>query len=552
MAAAVQPLSLLRAPDGPAPLSPDQLYWRTFKNQLLLPSPHNTAVTSITVPDYNPNGAQSDTFAVTSGGRVQLYSIKTRKLVKTIARFGVDDTARSGTLRRDGRILLAGGDSGVVQAFDTSSRAILRQWRGEHGHKLPVHVVRWSPTVLTDLMSVSDDRTVRVWDLTEDVAKWIGSGHADYVRTGCYLPGQEGMVVSGSYDQTVRLWDTRQPAAGRAALTFKHSAPVEHVLAMSSSMVASASSNEVSILNFTAGKVQHVVKSHQKTVTDLVLAENGTRLVTGGLDGHVKVHDTTSWEVITGFKYPAPVLSLSVVGSGSGVQREDRHLAVGLQTGLLSIRTRLVGSEKTKAREKEKKMQALIAGTADDYDRKQKKKDMRQGIRMRDRGKDFRGEGIDIIIEGNDPNRPKRLAPWQRDLRKGKYGLALDRVLEPKGDEGKSVHEQVLTLITALRHRSALRTALADRTPNQLTPILQWCLKFVAHPRDLDLVHDILLLLLDLYSANIGTIYSDEESADWAGVYSLLKQIGKRVKRGLEQAQIAHNTIGVLELLESG
>lgn len=550
MAAEVQPLPPVRAPPGPAPLTADQAYWRTFKNQLLLPSPHNAGITSIAHPDANPTGAQADTFAVTSGSRVQIYNTKTRKLVKTISRFGVDDTARSGVLRRDGRILLAGGDSGIVQAFDTSSRAILRQWRGQHAHKQAVHVVRWNPTVLTELMSASDDRTVRVWDLTEDEAKWTGVGHEDYVRCGCYLPGQDGIVVTGSYDQTVRVWDTRQPSNNRPSMTFRHAAPVEDILPLSISMIASAAGNEVTILNLVAGKAEHVIRSHQKAVTSLAVAQGGARLLTGGLDGHVKVHNTTSWEVVAAFKYPSPILSLAIVASGQQAEREDRHLAVGLQTGLLSLRTRLAGTEKVRAKEKAKKMEALIAGEADEYERKQKKKDMRQGIRARDRGKDFRGEGADIAITGNDRSRQKKLRPWQRSLRTGKYALALDQVLEPEGEGGVNT-EDVLTLLTALRHRSALRTALASRSAEQLVPILRWVLKHINHARHVNLTYDLVLLLLDLYSMKLAE-WQESEDEDGKEVQRLVMRIQRRVRYAADMASQAQSTLGVLEMLEVG
>ncbi|KAK5719075.1 U3 small nucleolar RNA-associated protein 15 [Elasticomyces elasticus] len=545
MAAEVQPLPQLRAAPGPAPLTADQAYWKTFKNQLLLPSPHNSGITSITIPDHNPTGAQTDTFAVTSGGRVQIYNGKTRKLGKTISRFGVDDTARSGVLRRDGRILLAGGDSGVVQAFDTGSRAILRQWRGEHAHKQAVHVVRWNPSVLTDLMSASDDRTVRVWDLTDDVAKWTGVGHEDYVRSACYLPGQDGMIATGSYDQTVRLWDTRQPGNNRPALSFKHAAPVEDVIPLSSSVLASAAGNEVTVLDLIAGKASHILRSHQKNITSLTTGQNGTRLLSGGLDGHVKVHNTTSWEVVAGFKYPSPILSLAVIPTGS--QAEDRHLAVGLQTGLLSIRTRLAGTEKVKAKEKSKRMDALIAGTSDAFERTQKKKDMRQGIRARDRGKDFRGEGADIIITGNDRVRTKKLRPWQRNLREGKYALALDQVLGAEGFH----NQDMLTLLTALRHRSALRSALANRTPETLLPILQWVVKYVNHARYVTLVYDVVLLLLDMYSLKLEE-WLETEDSEAKDVRNLVRRLGRRVRKGADYAGQAHGTLAMLGLIEGG
>lgn len=552
MAAQVKPLAPLLAAAGPAPPTVDQAYWKAFKTQLLLPSPHNAAITSITTPDFNPNGAQADTFAVTSGSRVLIYSSKTRKLVKTISRFGVDDVARSGVLRRDGRILLAGGDSGVVQAFDTGSRAILRQWRGESAHKQPVHVVRWSPTVLTDLLSASDDRTVRVWDLTDDVAKWTGVGHEDYVRSACYLPGHDNMVLSGSYDQTVRVWDTRQPGSGRSAMTFKHAAPIERLLPLSTSRIAAAAGNEVSILDLTAGKVEHKIRSHQKTVTSLATAQHHTRILTAGLDGHVKVHNTTNWEVMAGFKYSSQILSLAVVGLGLDAAREDRHLTVGLQTGLLSIRTRIAGAEKAKEKEKAKKMDALIAGEADEYERRQKKKDLRSGIIARDRGKDYRGEGADIIIVGDDRSRPKKLQPWQTSLRRGKYAFALDQVLRPFGGASKEFNNpDVLSLLTALRHRSALRLALSDRPPSRLLPLLQWVLKYLPYPQHLGLIYDTLLLLLDLYGHKMGA-WKDGDEEGGEEVERVVQSVRKKVKHVVEQAQSAQEVEGMLEMIAAG
>ncbi|KAF7192884.1 U3 small nucleolar RNA-associated protein 15 [Pseudocercospora fuligena] len=554
MAAEVAPLPIVRSAPGPAPQTADTTYWKGFKNQLLLPSPHNAGVTSITVPDANPTGAQADTFAITSGSRVQTYSTKTRKLVKTISRFGVDDTARSGVLRRDGRILLAGGDSGTIQAFDTGSRAILRQWNGEHAHKLPVHVVRWSPSVLTDLMSCSDDRTVRVWDLTEDVAKWTGIGHEDYVRSGAYLPGQgANVVVSGSYDQTVRIWDTRQGGAGnRASLTFKLPAPIEDLLPLSSSSIATAAGNEVSIVNLVAGKAEHVIQSHQKTVTALSTAQNGARVLTAGLDGHVKIHNTVSWEVVAAFKYPSPILSLAVISSASGndAERDDRHLAVGLQNGLLSLRTRLAGTEKIKAREREKKMEALVAGTADEYERKQKKKDMRQGIRARDRGKDYKGEGADIVITGNDRPRQKKLMPWQRSLRQGKYAEAVDQVLPP-GNWKQFNRDDLITLLVTLRHRSASRAALSGRTPERLLPMLGFIHRYIQYPAHVSVLYDVLLLLLDLYSHKFGDWQSSDDD-DEKAVVTLVHQIKGRVRQATDWASASHRTLGMIELLESG
>lgn len=76
------------------------------------------------VTDISFSLAAPHRYAVTSGTRVQVYSPRTNRVVKTIARF--KETARAGTLRQDGKLVLAGDDAGLVQVFDVNSRAILR------------------------------------------------------------------------------------------------------------------------------------------------------------------------------------------------------------------------------------------------------------------------------------------------------------------------------------------------------------------------------------------------------------------------------------------
>src|ERR1700733_1287445 len=396
MAAEVQPIVQLKLPSRPSSLTPEQTYWRTFKSPLAFPSPTSHAVTHIAQPSVNPRAAQTspDTFIVTTGARVQIFSHRTRKLLKTITRF--DDIAHSGEIRYDGRVLVAGDETGAIQVFDVNSRAILKTWKE---CKQPVWTTKWSPTGTTSLMSCCDDATVRLWDLPSQESVTVFRGHHDYVRCGEFMPGQAGnLVVSGSYDQTIRLWDARIPE--RAVMTFRHVAAVESVLSMpSGTTILASADNQIAVLDVIAGRSLHMIKNHQKTVTALSLASNGSRLVSGGLDGHMKVFETTGWNVVEGSKYPSPILSLAVITSGAA--KEDKHIAVGMASGVLSIKTRLSGVQKAKERERQKEMEALLTGTIDEHDKKLAKKRPR-GWEKRFRGRDSTDEGIDMIVDGND------------------------------------------------------------------------------------------------------------------------------------------------------
>ncbi|CAN9292933.1 unnamed protein product [Alternaria sp. RS040] len=534
MAAEVQLLQPLKLPKGPSTPTSEQKYWNSFASELRLdPSQHSSPVTHISIPPSQPANALSaaqDLFAVTTGSRVQIFSSKSRKVVKTISRFGVDDIAHSGNIRRDGRILVAGGDTGVIQAFDVKSRAILKTWKE---HKQPVWVTQWNPTDLTGLMSCSDDRTVRLWDLPSEKSVMKFDGHQDYVRSGTFMPAQSGLLVSGSYDQTVRLWDSR--VGGKAVMVFKHAAPVETVLPMpSGTAVLAAADNVISVLDIVAAKPIHMLRNHQKTVTALSLANNGERLLSGALDGHVKVFETTGWNVVGGMKYPSPVLSLSVIPN----QKEDRHIAVGMQSGLLSIKTHLSGEQKVQAREREKEMKALMEGKIEEYDRSKKRK-RGKGWEKRIRGKDFTGESADIVIEGNARGKITAGQPWAHALRKGMYSQALDMVLESKDANARS---QSLTLLTALRHRSTLRTALSNRDSVTLQPILRWCIKNISDYRITRLTTDVALVVLDLYADQLGR---SEEVDD------LIMALMQRVKVTVEASQDAWKVRGMLDMLVS-
>lgn len=427
--------------------------------------------------------------------------------------------------------MVAGDESGKIQVFDVKSRAILKTWEE---HKQPVWTTKFSPTELTTLMSASDDRTVRLWDLPSGQSTTKFVGHADYVRSGAFLPGSmSNLIVTGSYDETVKLWDPRTP--NKAVMTFKHAAPVETVLPMpSGTTVLASSDNQISILDLVAGKPLRLLKNHQKTVTSLCLASNSTRLVSGGLDGHVKIFETAGWNVVAGSKFPSPILAVNVISAGAN--REDKHLVVGMSSGVLSIRTRLSGQQKVKERERALEMQALIDGTLEEHDKKTKKRT--GGEEKKRRGLDFVGEGVDIIIEGDSNKKRKGESAWENKLRNGKYAEALDLALEQKLQP-----VMILTVFVALRHRSAMRAALEGRDATTVQPVFKWVNRHIIDPRYVGICVDVALLLLDLYSEHMGHSRELESS---------IRFLHRRVRTEVDRSQQACSTAGMLDMLRAG
>lgn len=98
--------------------SPESRYWRQFKHPVFVKE--YAPVTSV---HFSP--AKPHRYAVTAATRVQLYAPRTQKVTKTISRF--KDVARSGSIRADGKLLVAGDDTGLIQASACFSKKMKRK-----------------------------------------------------------------------------------------------------------------------------------------------------------------------------------------------------------------------------------------------------------------------------------------------------------------------------------------------------------------------------------------------------------------------------------------
>lgn len=527
MAAPVQRLQPTKLPSLPSSTTPEQRYWRSFSSPLLIHEYSN--ITSIHFSPHAPHD-----FAVTSASLIKIFSSKTRAVSKTISRF--KDTAYAGQIRRDGKVLAAADNGGVVQVFDLASRAVLRTWAGEH--KAAVQALRWNPRELTGLVTGGDDTTVRIWDLPARESVATFKGHEDYVRSVAYLPvggaagSTGGLVVSGSYDTTARIWDPR--AGGRASMTFRHDTAVEDVLAMpGGTTLLVATGNMVRVWDVVAAKEIAVLSNHQKTVTCLAQTMGGEkrRVLTGALDGHVKIYDTASWDVVHGVKYPAPVLSLAV-------SPDEKHLAVGMVGGLLSIRTRRSGGQKDVVKEKERAMDLIMKGL--DPRAVDKAKKARSGNQERKlKGLNYKGEEEEHIIDAA-PKKAKKERVFEADLRKGRYADALDRVLGPAG---RGEPTMVLTVVKELVYRNAVGKALANRDEEGLRPVVEWCVRCVGDPRMVGVVGEVVEKVLDLYSHALG------QSAEFD---KLVGRLTVRINNEVENARQAQRAVGMLGMLVAG
>ncbi|CAK0783260.1 hypothetical protein CVIRNUC_006459 [Coccomyxa viridis] len=446
-------------------------YWRRFRAPDV--SQQVGAVTSI---DFSPLYPYN--YAVTSSTRVIIFDARNRHPLTTLSRF--KDKAYSGTFRSDGRLLVAGGETGHVQVFDPQKQTLLRQLRG---HQRPVHTTRFAPDKM-HVLSGSDDATVRWWDITAGEQLFRLDGHTDYIRSSACSPSSPDTWATGSYDHTCKVWDVRSQ---QCTMTLEHGAPVEATAFLpGGSLLATAGGTEIRIWNLLAGgQLLARMANHQKTVTSLCSANSAgpaatsaPRLLSGSLDGHVKVYELDSFKVTHATKYPGPILSVAISPNAAllAVGLADGHLYVRRHTHNKGAVPGLPGAP-TKVRTP---FQRRL--TAANY-------------RYFMRGGNEKAAPGDVRVQPPDQ---KKLAPYDQMLRRFEYRAALDAALKTEQVE------VVANVLEELAARSGLGAALGGRDAQQLVPLLAHLQKHIVDPRHANLFIGILNRVLDAYGPALG------------------------------------------------
>ncbi|KAK3098153.1 hypothetical protein FSP39_016684 [Pinctada imbricata] len=400
-------------------------------------------------------------FAVTNSSRVQVYSPKSLQIIKTISRF--KEVAHCGSFRDDGRLLVAGGDEGVVRLFDWDKNSLLRVFKGHIGS---VHVTRFLRDRVR-IFSGSDDNSISVWDIPSEKEVISYREHEDYVRCGVSSSASSDIILTGSYDHTVKMYDTRAPDS---VMTVRHGHPVESVLMFpNGGIFLSAGGNVVKVWDaLGGGRLLTTLYGHHKTVTCLNFCSNYQRLLTGSVDRHVKIYDVSTYQMVHTLDIPGSVLS-------AAVSPDDSLLVVGTVEGLLSIQKRKVPEDLVRKRKK---------GPSFTYSLK---------------GKTYTPHKSDHVVEHK---RREQLTKYDKFFRKFNYSRALDASLDIRV---RSMHPEVtVSVIQELIKRDGIRSALAGRDEKSLTIIVRFIQKNIGNPRLMPILVDVTNLLLEIYSCQIG------------------------------------------------
>lgn len=457
-------------------------YWKSFsstKEDLLQSSP--------SCIHFNP--VDNSSYIVTGSTKVSLYDTLSDKVVRAYSRF--NDDAFSAKFRKDGKLIVAGDKSSNVKVFDVQSKALLREMKN---HTAAVRATTWASDGLR-IFSGSDDKRAICWDLaTEQMLFSTKSHHTDYVRSLDANPVSADIFVTGAYDHTVKMWDCRQSENHGApvhSMLLDH--PVEYTMfTPSGTMLLTASGSEVRVYDIiSGGKLLHTFNNHQKYVTSLCLDGTSSRVLSAGLDGHVKVYSLQTLQVVHGMKFGSPLVSIAMPS-------DNKKLVVGFVNGTVMARTRredgvldLAGTGITSgllaqhAAQQQQNRHFKGAGMVHSYG---------QGQGSETNSSAGQGEDAAAVLT----ERTARLQPYERLLKKFNYQAALDAALKTRNPV------VVLTVLEELCRRNGLSIALSGRDETSLEPIVSFSARYVNHPKYNKLVIQVVQKMLDLYASVLG------------------------------------------------
>lgn len=312
------------------------------------------------------------------------------------------------------------------------------------------------------ICSFSDDKSVKIWDIPTEKDINTYTGHTDYVRAGATCSAAPDIVLSGGYDNIVKMYDTRMETE---IASVNHGSPVESLLFLpSGGIFLSAGGTEIKIWDAVAGaKLLGSISQHHKTITCLRLASDNKRLLSGSLDRHVKIYDIATFKTIHTLDFPNAILSL-------GVSKNDDTLVAGLVDGLVSISRREDEGEK----KTEKKVSAY----------------------------QFASHSHSATIDTIVPElKHDTEAKYDHHLRKFEYSKALKCVLAPYV-VNKNPHVTVSVLQELIRRR-ALHKAYQGSDTKFLTQILKFFIRNIADYRFTRVLIDAANIFIDTFEDSI-------------------------------------------------
>ncbi len=178
--------------------------------------------------------------------------------------------------------------SSLLDAIDASRERNLFQ-----GHERYVYSVAFSPDGQR-IVSGSGDNTVRLWDLKGQAIGQPFRGHQGSVYSVAFSPdGQR--IVSGSDDNTLRLWDLKGQAIGQPFRGHERGVWSVAFSPVGQRFVSGSDDNTLRLWDLKGQAIGQPFRGHESYVRSVAFSADGQRIVSGSADNPLQLWQGGTW-----------------------------------------------------------------------------------------------------------------------------------------------------------------------------------------------------------------------------------------------------------------
>jgi WD40 repeat protein len=273
--------------------SPYQVGAWDWENDQRALRPQLTHLDDTSLAVYAPGGNGA---VLTVGGRGARLRLANNKVEMT---FRPQPRVQSVAFSPDNGMLACAGDDGSIKLWRFDGQRWLAELKLPSAHRGPVSSVAFHPTQSDILLSAGEDGA-KLWrrggeDWNADV---LG---AHNVRQAVFTPADanNSVKVLMAVDDGVEIWSDK----GQPARKLAHDQPIQCVaVTPDGNWIVTGVGSEALVWDARTLERSPVpsLNSHSAEITSLAFSPDGRRLFTASQDFHVKVWDTTAWNVKPG------------------------------------------------------------------------------------------------------------------------------------------------------------------------------------------------------------------------------------------------------------
>ena len=235
----------------------------------------------------NGTGGWYDDYGELRGGRVELWDVKTKKLIKRLSTY--TSSVNSVAFGSDDRFIAGGSGDGTVWIWDVETEELIKRLKG-----------LWYDAITSvsfnsngSLLAGSSDGTVRLWDVETEKQITL-TGHTASV-TGVSFSGYDYYFASSSEDGTVRLWSNllSYDDPDLMTLIIGHASSVNSVCFSSDNHLLAGGSMDGKVRLWDVENREHIITLIGQTdfVSSVSFSPDSRSLASGSGDGTVGLWD---------------------------------------------------------------------------------------------------------------------------------------------------------------------------------------------------------------------------------------------------------------------